>query len=196
MPDAHGQTLAALVERRRHLVGRLTAEKNRHQPALPAMRPYVQAHIAGLEQALQDRDTELDQTLQASPLWREREQLLRRMPGIGPVVRSRGLPSGSSSGKVRPSTSPRWSGWPHAIATAAPGAAPARCGAAAGTCGPRRQGRPVAVRRHLAPRAFSERLVARGKPKKLALTACMHKRLTILHALLRQHTPWQPVPAT
>jgi transposase len=50
------------------------------------------------------------------------------------------------------------------------------------------------VRHNPVLRAFYEQLLARGKPKKLALTACMHKLLLILHAVLRDRTPWQPTP--
>src|SRR5262245_8177665 len=86
LPDAQQQALAALVERRQQLVGMLTAEKNRLRQALPAVRAKVAAHIAWLEQALAELDDELDQTLQASPLWRERDELLRSVPGVGPTV--------------------------------------------------------------------------------------------------------------
>jgi transposase len=70
----------------RQVVSMLTAEKNRLRQAGPGVRAKVAAHIAWLEQALQDLDGELDQTLRASPLWRERDQLLRRVPGVGPTV--------------------------------------------------------------------------------------------------------------
>lgn len=86
LPDAQSQALAALVERRQQVVGMLTAEKNRWQQALPPVRVKVAAHIQWLEQALKDLDRELDQTLRASPLWREQDQLLRRVPGVGPTV--------------------------------------------------------------------------------------------------------------
>ena len=72
LPDAQAQRLAAMVERRQQLVNMLTAEKNRAQQALPAVQEQIKLHIAWLEQALQELDTELDQTLQARPLWRER----------------------------------------------------------------------------------------------------------------------------
>jgi transposase len=52
----------------------------------------------------------------------------------------------------------------------------------------------VGVRHHPVLRAFYEQLVARGRPKQVALTACMHKLLIILHAMLRDRTPWQPTP--
>jgi transposase len=86
LSDAVSQALAALVERRRQLVGMLTAEKNRLGQALPPVRPTVAAHIAWLEKALKELDADLDQTLRAYPLWREREALLRSVPGIGPTV--------------------------------------------------------------------------------------------------------------
>jgi transposase len=193
LPDAQSQALAALVERRRQLVGMLTAEKNRFQQALPAVRAQVAAHIQWLEQALAEVDGELDQTLHASPLWRERDQLLRSVPGVGPTVSLTllaHLPElGQGSGKH--------------LATLV-GLAPLNrdSGAWRGSraiWGGRRHVRAalymaalVGVRHNPVLRAFYERLVARGKPKKLALTACMHKLLTILHAVLRDRAPWQP----
>ncbi len=195
MPDAQSQALAALVERRRQVVGMLTAEKNRVQQALPAVRPKVAAHITWLEQALKELDAELDQMLRASPLWRERDHLLRSVPGIGPTV-SRTLLAhlpelGQGSAKH--------------IATLV-GLAPLNrdSGAWRGTraiWGGRRHVRAalymaalVGVRHNPVLRTFYQGLLARGKPKKVALTACMHKLLTILHAVLRDRTPWQPTP--
>jgi len=193
LPDAQSQELAALVERRRQVVGMLTAEKNRFHQALPAVRPKVAAHIAWLEQALKELDAELDQMLRASPLWRERDDLLRSVPGVGPTV-SRTLLAhlpelGHGSAKH--------------IATLV-GLAPLNrdSGAWRGTraiWGGRRHVRSalsmaalVGVRHNPVLRAFYEQLLARGKPKKVALTACMHKLLAILHAVLRNRTPWQP----
>lgn len=193
LPDAASQTLAALVERRRQLVGMLTAEKNRFPQTLPAVRAKVAAHISWLEQALKELNTELDQTLRASPLWRERDQLLRSVPGVGPTVALTllaHLPElGHGSAK-------------HVAALV--GVAPLNrdSGAWRGTraiWGGRRHVRAalymaalVGVRHNPVLRPFYERLLAHGKPKKVALTACMHKLLTILHAVLRDRTPWQP----
>ncbi len=193
LPDAQSQALAALVERRHPLVSMLTAEKNRRQQALPAVRAKIAAHIAWLEQALADGDGELDQLLRASPLWRERDQLQRSVPGVGPVV-SRTLLAhlpalGQGSGK-------------HLAALV--GLAPLNrdSGTWRGTraiWGGRQQVRAVlymaalvGVRHNPVLQAFYERLVARGKPKKVALTACRHKLLTILHAVLRAGAPWSP----
>jgi transposase len=196
LPDAQSQTLAALVERRRQLVGMLTAEKNRQQPALPAVRPQVAAHIAWLEQALRDLDGELDDLLQASPLWRTHEQLLRSVPGVGPQVARTLLAQLPELGQASAK---------HVASLV--GLAPLNrdSGAWRGTraiWGGRRHVRAalymaalVGVRHNPVLRAFYERLLAAGKPKKLALTACMHKLLLILHAMLRHGTSWA-APAT
>ena len=193
LPDAATQALAALVERRHQLVTMLTAEQNRLQQALPAVRAKVAAHIAWLEQALTEIDTELDQLLRASPLWHERDRLQRSVPGVGPAV-SRTLLAhlpelGQGSSKH--------------LATLV-GLAPLNRdrGAWRGSraiWGGRQQVRAalylaalVGVRHHPALQAFYERLVARGKPKKVTLTACMHKLLLILHAVLRDSVPWSP----
>lgn len=193
LPDAQSQALAALVERRHQVVAMLTAEKNRFQQALPAVRPKVAAHIAWLEQALKELDGELDQMLHASPLWRERDHLLRSVPGIGPTVSLTLLAHLPELGQ----------GSVKHVATLV-GLAPLNrdSGTWRGTraiWGGRRQVRAalymaalVGVRHNPALRSFYERLLARGKPKKVALTACMHKLLIILHAVLRDRAPWQP----
>ncbi len=193
LPDDQTQALAALVERRRQLVGMLVAEKNRRAQALPAVRPLIQTHITWLEQALKALDHELDAQLQASPLWREREDLLRSVPGIGPTVARTLIAELPELGQ----------GAVKRVATLV-GLAPLNrdSGTWRGTraiWGGRAQVRTalymaalVGVRRNPVLRAFYERLLARGKPKKVALVACMHKLLTILHAMLAHHTPWQP----
>jgi transposase len=193
LPDAQSQALAALVERRRQVVGMLTAEKNRHQQALPPVRAKVAAHIQWLEQALKELDAELDQMLHASPLWRERDQLQRSVPGVGPTVSFTLLAHLPELGQ----------GSVKHVATLV-GLAPLNrdSGTWRGTraiWGGRRQVRAalymatlVGVRHNPVLRTFYERLLARGKPKKVALTACMHKLLAILHAVLRHRTPWQP----
>jgi transposase len=173
----------------------LTAEKNRPQQALPAVRPQVAAHIAWLEQARKELDRDLDEMLRASPLWRQREALLLGVPGVGRVVSPTllaHLPElGQDSAK-------------HAATLV--GLAPLNraSGAWRGTCaiwGGRRQVRAalymaavVGMRHNPVLRAFYEQLLARGRPKKVALTACMHKLVTILHVVLRARTPWRPMP--
>jgi transposase len=195
LPDPQSQALAALVERRHQVVGMRTAAKTRLQQALPAVRPTVAAHLAWLEQARKELDQDWDEMRRASPLWREREVLRRGVPGVGPVV-SRTLRAHRpelGQGSAKP------------VATLV-GLAPLNrdSGAWRGTraiWGGRRQVRAVrsmaavvGVRHNPVRRAFSEQLLARGKPKQVAWTACMQKLLTILHAVLRTRTPWRPMP--
>src|SRR5262249_6472290 len=193
LPDAASQALAALVERRRQLGSMLTAEKDRVQPAVPVVRPKVTAHIAWLELALKELDGELDQTLRASPPWREREQVLRSVPGVDPAT---ALTLIAHLPELGPGSAKR-------VATLV-GVAPLKrdSGAWRGTWaiwGGRAHVRAaldmaavVGVRHDPVLRAFYEQLLARGKPQQVALTACLHKLLTILHAVLRDRTPWQP----
>lgn len=191
LPDAQAQELSALLARRRQLVAMRTAECNRLDTALSAVRPRSQAHIAWLERELADLDRDLRDAVQASPLWREQDDLLRSVPGIGPATALTLLAEVPELGHLDRK----------AIA-ALVGVAPLACesGALRGrrvVWGGRARVRAalylaalVATKHNPVIRAFYERLCAAGKPKKVALTACMHKLLLIAHAILRHRTPW------
>ena len=193
LPDAAGQHLAALLERRSQVVAMLTAEKNRRAQALKSVRPRIDQHIAWLEQALVELNQELDQLLQASPLWREREQLLRSVPGVGPLLALTLVADLPELGRLS-----------HKQVAALVGVAPLNrdSGALRGKrliWGGRARVRAAlymstlsAVRYNPVLRAFWSRLRTQGKPGKVALVACMHKLLTILNALVKHQTPWQP----
>jgi transposase len=193
LPDAQADARRALLARRRPLGARRTAAQNRLGSAPPRLQPDLQAHITGLNTRLAALDDDLDTTLRASPVWREREELLRRVPGMGPVcARPRRLD--------RPELGP----WSRQRRAALVGVAPLNRDR-----GPLRGRRTiwggrahvratlsmrtlVAVRDHPGLKAFYERLRAVGKAAKVALTACLRKRLTILNAMAKHHTPWQP----
>lgn len=195
LPDAATQEFSALLARRRQLVGMLSAERQRMETALPAVQPHIQRHIVWLEANLSDLERLLRERVQASPLWRAREDLLRSVPGIGPTTALTLLADLPELGRLNRK----------AIA-ALVGVAPLSC--ESGTWRGRRivwGGRArvrtvlymatlVATRHNPVIRAFYERLCAAGKPKKLALTACMHKLLLILNAIVRHATPWS-IPA-
>lgn len=193
LPDEQAQALSALVERRHQVVTMLAAEKNRRQQAVAVVRPLVAAHIAWLEQALAELDGELDRLLRASPLWRERDDLLQSVPGVGPVVSLTLLADLPELGTLT-----------HKQIAALVGVAPLNrdSGTTRGkrvVWGGRARVRAVlymgtlaAVRFNPVIRAFWTRLRERGKPPKVALVACMHKLLTILNAMLRHLTAWQP----
>jgi transposase len=193
LPDATTQVLAALVTRRRQLVEMLTAEDNRRRSAPAAIRADIQAHIAWLRKRLKDLDQELGQSLRASPLWREQEDVLRSVPGIGPTVTATllaELPELGTLGRKQ--------------IAALVGVAPLNCDS--GTLRGKRTvwgGRAtvraalymaalVATQHNPVIRALYARLLAAGKLKKVALTACMRKLLVILNALVKHRTRWAP----
>jgi transposase len=193
LPDTQADELRALLARRRQLVTMRTAEQNRRGSALPRLQPDIQAHIAWLNTRLTTLDDDLDMTLRASPVWQEREELLRSVPGIGPVCARTFLldlpelgtlsrqrlaalvgvaPLNRDSGTLRGSRT-TWGGRAHVRATLY-------------------MRTLVAVRYNPLLKAFYERLRAAGKAAKVALTACMRKLLTILNAMMKHHASWQP----
>ena len=84
--DAETQVLNSLAARRHQVLTMLVSEKNRLGTAISAVRPRIEAHIAWLEQELNDLDEGLRQTLRRSPVWREKDDLLRTVPGVGPQL--------------------------------------------------------------------------------------------------------------
>jgi transposase len=200
LPDAAQEELDALVLRRRQLVEMLVAERLRRAQATGraryAMRKGIEKHIRFLVRELGETDTTLGALVEASPLWRVKDNLLQSVPGIGPTVArtllaelpelgtlSRGAiaklvgvaPLNADSGRHRGERH-IWGGRA-VVRTALYMAA-------------------LTATRHNAPiRAFYGRLLARGKPKKLALIACARKLLTILNQLLRTGQSWCPPTA-
>ena len=86
LPDATTQELKALVARRRQLVEMITAEKNRMRTATRSIRPKVQEHVRWLEEDLQNLDQDLGDFMRSSPMWKDKDELLRSTPGVGPVL--------------------------------------------------------------------------------------------------------------
>ncbi len=86
LPDAQTQAISAMLARRRQIVAMLTAEKNRLRTANGAVREDLLQHIAWLEERLSKLDTDLRETLRQSPIWREKDNLLQSVPGVGPVL--------------------------------------------------------------------------------------------------------------
>jgi transposase len=194
VPDAATQALAALVARRRQLLEMLGTERRRlPQATTPAVRRNVQKHVDWLERCLRDVDRDLTRTVEASPVWRVQENLLQSVPGIGPVTARTLLAELPELGRlsrraiaalvgVAPYNrdSGRWRGrrviWG--------GRAPVRATLYMAAL--------VASRRNSRLRAYYQRLLAAGKPKKVALVAVMRKLLTIVNAMLHHQQPWAP----
>jgi transposase len=193
LPDEAAQALAARVERRRQVVAMRTAEEHRlGATRVVPVRTRIQAHLAWLEADLGEIDEDLRRRWRASPLWREQDDLLQRVPGVGPI-RSRtllaelpergrlshgqiaalvgGAPRTRDSGTLRGRRAV-WGGR-RAVRTA------------------RSMGTLRATRCNPRIRAFYERLLAAGNAQQVALVAGRHTLLTILNALLKHQTPWQ-----
>lgn len=197
LPDTDTQALAAILTRRRQLVAMRTAEENRLHTALAAIRARIAAHLAWLEAELKEIDAELAQAIADDPIWRERDALLRSVPGVGPVLAVTLLAALPQLGSLNrhqvaalAGVAPlnRDSGTRRGIRTVWGGRARVR--------GALSMAALVATRYNPVIRAFYERLCAAGKPKKVALTTCMRKLLTILNALLAHRTPWQSTAST
>jgi len=192
LPDTETQALTALVTRRNQVISMLVAEKNRLCTSQPPVRQRIQTHVAWLEQELDEIDRDLKETLHKSPVWREKENLLRTVPGVGPQLTISLLAYLPELGTLNRKS----------IAALA-GVAPFNRDS--GTLRGKRAvwgGRSriraalymaalAASRHNPVISAFYQRLLAAGKAKKVALTACMRKLLVILNAMLKHHTSWQ-----
>ena len=190
-PDAEARALAALLTRRRQLVEMLTAEKNRLLSASSPIRKRVRTHIVWLERELEHTNTDLAEAIRQSPVWREKDELLQSVPGVGPVVTSTLLASLPELGMLT-----------NKQIAALVGVAPLNRDS--GTLRGRRtvwggraqvravlyMGALVAARFNPVIRAFYQRLCRGGKAKKVALTACMRKLLVILNTMMKHRTPW------
>jgi transposase len=199
LPDETTRLVRALVSRRRQLQEMLIAEQNRLisaavQDAPEPLRDQLGEHIEWLRRQLAEVDHDLHQQLQASPVWREREDLLRTIPGIGPVTSATLLSQLPELGQLDRK----------AIAKLV-GVAPLNRDS--GTLRGRRRvwgGRAtvravlymaalVATRCNEQIRDFYARLRAAGKPAKVALVACMHKLLVLCNSVLRTGTAWRAI---
>jgi transposase len=201
LPDEELRVLSALVARRRQLLEMRLAEQNRLGIAIGAnqraVRQSLKKHIAFLDRELGIADRELEELVRQSAAWRERDNLLQSVPGVGPVLSHTLLAELPELGRLSR----------RAIAKLV-GVAPLNRDS--GTWRGRRSihaGRITvrttmymatlcATRHNAAIRTFYRRLVATGKPKKVALVACMRKLLTILNQLVHTQQPWNPVLAS
>ena len=168
----------------------LVSEKNFLSSAA-AVRPRIEAHIAWLERELGDLDKDLRQTLRQSPVWREKDDLLRTVPGVGEQVSLTLLAYLPELGTldcqqiaalVGVAPFNRDSGTLRGKRTVWGGRARVRAALYMGAL--------VASRCNPIIRGFYRRLLACGKPRKLALTACMRKLLVILNSMLKHRSPW------
>lgn len=192
LPDDATRRLADLVARRRQIVEMIAAERQRERRATAPARKSIARILDALETELARLDSDLDEAVRGSPVWREKENLLASVPGVGPVI-SRTLialmPELGSLGRkeiaalagLAPFT--RQSGQWQGRRFIGGGRTAVRTALFMGALTARRHNRVL--------RAFYEKLVAAGKPKMVALVAVARKLLTILNAILRDNRPWQ-----
>jgi len=184
--------LEALNTRRRQIVEMLTAERNRLITASEWTRPDIEDLIAFLKKRLATINLDINKLIRQSPLWREKDKILKSFPGVGPVTASTMLSDLPELGSLNPK----------AIA-ALVGVAPLNCdsgkhqgkrkiwGGRAGVRSLLFMCAKTAVRCNPVIRGFYERLLRAGKLRKVALTACMHKILIILNAMIRDQVCWK-----
>ena len=192
LPDAEAQVLTELLTRRGQLVGMMTAEKNRLHTARGKTRQDIQTHIEFLQSSLKKKDDELRKALQNSPIWRERDDSLRRVPGVGRVLSLTLLADVPEivvldrrqlATLVGIAPLNRDSGMMRGRRTIWGGRARVRSALYMGTLS--------AIKCNPVIRHYYERLCAAGKPKKVALVACMRKLLSALNAMLKRGISWE-----
>jgi transposase len=193
LADAETQALGGWLTRRRQLVEMLVAERHRLNTSALALQPGIREHITWLQMRLGGVDEELAKAVKASPCWREQDELLRSVPGVGPVLAVTLLAELPELGRLD-----------RKQIAALVGVAPfnrdsgqfrgkrAIKGGRASVRAVLYMGALAAAQHNPIIRALYRRLLSVGKPKKLALVACMRKLLTILNAIVRNGTLWRP----
>lgn len=191
LASAETRELEALLTRRKQLIEMLVAEQNRLQTAPKVLHSHLQEHIAWLQEKIAQSDADLQQRLQATPLWQQRDQLVQSVPGVGPVLSLTLLAHLPELGQLS-----------HKRIAALVGLAPfardsSKHKGKRHISGGRSVVRSVlymatlaAIRWNPPLKAFYEKLCAAGKCFKVAITACARRLLTILNAMVRTNTPW------
>jgi transposase len=193
LASQEARALGELVGRRRQIIEMIGMEANRRrQAAVKRLVKKIDRHLAFLEKELTDVDADIDAGVRASPAWREKEDLLTSVPGVGSVTARTLIAELPELGQLD-----------RRKLAALVGVAPLNRDS--GTWRGHRMigGGRTSVRNALymaalaatrwnpVIRAAYRRLVARGRPKKVALVACLRRLLTILNAVLRDKSPWQ-----
>ena len=193
LPDEATRLLADLVTRRRQILEMLVAERQRHERMLAAhLRKSIARLIKALEKELFSLDTDIGDAVRSSPAWRDKEDLLASVPGVGPVISRTLIAELPELGQLNrkqiaalvglaPFT--RQSGQWRGKSFIGGGRSAVRSALFMGAM--------VAKQHNPVLKAFFDRLIAAGKPKMVALIAVARKLLTILNAILRDNKPWQ-----
>lgn len=193
VPDAATRQLADLVARRRQIIDMVVAERQREKRAAPRLKRSIARLLKALQKELSSLDSDIDEAVRGSPVWREKQDLLASVPGIGPTIARTLIAELPELGQLdrreiaalaglAPFTrqSGRWRG----KSFIGGGRASVRAALFMGAL--------VAKKHNPVLKPFFDRLVAAGKPKIVAVVAVARRLLTILNAILRDQRPWQP----
>ena len=192
LPDAETRLLADLVARRRQIIHMMVAERQREKRAPARTKRSILRLLKALQKELTAIDEDIEDAVRGSPVWREKEDLLASVPGIGPTIARTLLADLPELGTLdrrqiaalvglAPFT--RQSGQWRGRSFIGGGRATVRSAVFMGAM--------VAIRWNPQLRDFHQRLVAAGKPKMVALIAVARKLVTVLNAILRDRRPWQ-----
>ena len=194
LPDEATRLLSDLVTRRRQIVDMIGAERQREKRAVSRhLRKSIARLVKALEKELVSVDTDIDDAVRSSPAWRETEDLLASVPGVGPIIARTLMAELPELGRLNRKQIAALAGL--APYTRQSGQWRGKSFIGGGRSAVRSalfMGAMTARRHNPVLKAFFDRLVAAGKPKLLALIAVARKLLTILNAILRTKMPWQP----
>jgi transposase len=193
LPDEATQMLADLVARRRQLIEMIVAERQRERRATrPHLKKSMARLIKTLEKELSSLDTDIDDAVRGSPAWREKEDLLRTVPSVGPAIARTLIAELPELGRLNRKEIAALAGL--APFTRQSGQWRGKSFIGGGRTAVRTvlfMGALVAKRHNPVLKVFFDRLVAAGKPKMVALVAVARKLLVILNAIIRDNRPWQ-----
>jgi transposase len=193
LPDEETRLLADLVARRRQIIDMIGAERQREKRATAkSLKKSIARLIKALEKELTSADTDIGEAMRASPVWREKEDLLASVPGVGPSIARTLIAELPELGRLNRKQIAALAGL--APFTRQSGQWRGKSFISGGRTSVRSalfMGAMVAKKHNPVLKAFFDRLVAAGKPKMVALIAVARKLLTILNAVLRDQKPWQ-----
>lgn len=200
MPDEDATELDFLITRRRQLVEQLVSEKNRRAgPQMQRLdgdsrvKQSVDRHIAWLEKEISKFDDQIQQRIQSSPAWKQKDELLQSVPGVGPTTSANLLGHLPELGQLDRKQIAALAGLAPYNADSGQKSLPRHIrGGRAAARTALYMATVAAVTHNPTLRTFHRRLLAAGKAGQVALTACMRKLLTILNAILRDNRPWTP----
>jgi transposase len=193
LPDAETQLLADLVQRRRQIIAMITAENQRAKRAPARLKKSIVRLLKALEKELASVDADMDDAVRGSPVWREKEDLLQSVPGVGPAISRTLIAEMPELGRLDRKQIAALAGL--APYTRQSGQWRGKSFIGGGRTAVRTalfMGAMVAKKHNPLLKAFFDRLVAAGKPRMVALIAVARKLLTILNAIIRDEKTWQP----